>query len=140
MRDGKLKINSEDEHMETMGIEKLRRYEPLNETEDGKVQSIKESMLNGSFSCPPILVWEDRDAIITGSHRVVACDELYREANMSANLDNEQYIRVMDLQIPVIDVSRMLENVDEDDFQYDNLRKYFNDTQIEQLAKQNNEW
>ena len=126
--------------METMGIEKLRRYEPLNETEDGKVQSIKESMLNGSFSCPPILVWEDRDAIITGSHRVVACDELYREANMSANLDNEQYIRVMDLQIPVIDVSRMLENVDEDDFQYDNLRKYFNDTQIEQLAKQNNEW
>lgn len=126
--------------METMGIEKLRDFEPLNEIEQAHVDSMKAAMLAGTFQCPPVLVWLDRNELVTGSHRVVACDQLYREANMSKNVDLPEYIAVMDLQIPVIDVSELLADVDADEFQYDNLSKYFRGSEIEEFVKENKEW
>ena len=127
--------------MELLTLEELRKYEPLDEIDEARLASIKSAMLSGAFSCPPLLLWESRGVIVTGSHRVAACDQLYREANMTKNLDSAEYAAVLDMQIPAIDVSEIMDAIgDIDGIQYDNLSAIFGGTWVEAHASQNKEW
>ena len=127
--------------MEYMTIEELRRYNPLHEIDAAHLASIKSAMLTGTFSCPPILLWTSHDTIVTGSHRVAACDELYRESNMTRNLDSVEYAAVLELTIPTIDVSKIMDSIEDvDGIQYDNLSAIFGGTWVEAHAKENKEW
>lgn len=128
--------------METMILEQLRKFEPLNETDENTVESIISAMLEGTFLCAPILIWND--GLMTGSHRVVAADMLYDRANEIKNFDDERYEIALDMKIEICDVTDIMEEYrrayPDDSIDYSYLSRYFQGTWAEEIASLSNEY
>ena len=128
-----------------MKLHELAKYEPINGTEKEKVSSIKRDIAKGIFSCPPILLYEDEEVAITGSHRIQACSELLQFCEK--NFWVEQTEAIYDYEIPTFDVSAILNEYYENhshetfsEFEYDALEKYFHGTDIESIVEDNPEY
>lgn len=111
-----------------MILEELAKLVKVNETDDDKVSDIAESIKAGTFTAPAILVWEDMNQAVTGSHRIAA-------AQLLINEDEESW---WNYDIETVDVSDVMNDTDSPE--YDNLRSMFEGTQFEDDARQNDEW
>lgn len=127
-----------------MTLYELANYESLNEIEREKVENIKTAICNNTFNAPAILIWND--TIVTGSHRVTAAQELKVLAEKLALDDDETGLGefLYDYEFETVDVTDILdayfsENENEE-MEYDFLRKYFAGTEVEEIVSKEKEW
>lgn len=104
-------------------------FDLINSVDESKVAEIAKSIEKNGFVGAPILVWEDRRQLITGSHRLAALKMLYEADKFDA--DTEVAESVDDL-LEDVDMSVM--------FEYDYLGQYFEGTRIEKYKNEIEEW
>jgi uncharacterized protein YcbX len=106
----------------------IAKIHKVNDTDQEKVNSIKAAISDGSFDAPALLVWEDMNQSVTGSHRIEAVRQLVEE-------DEERWEND---EMETIDVSEVMFAVECPE--YDNLRGMFEGTEFEDEARKNTEW
>lgn len=125
------------------------RYSSINDTEAEKVNDLVKSMENNGWTCMPILVNEETAELITGSQRLAAIKIIYDKYNAGEYDDDaaiEELINDVDVAEDVSEIidayaERRMEEVGYfDGIEYDNVRKVFSGTWVEQYADQMVEW
>jgi len=109
-----------------MIFEEIAKFVKINETDQTKVDAIKNAIKADTFEAPKLLVWEDMNQAVTGSHRIEAIRQLLAE--------NEN--KWWDTEMDVLDVSEYIS----DTIEYDHLRSTFIDSDIADEVKLNSEW
>jgi len=127
--------------MEKMTIYEISKLTPINEVDIDKALSIAKSIKNGTFKGPAILFHEPNNAAITGSHRIEAAKIL---VGIDEDYNNE--FGYSEIEMDVIDVTEYIEDYCEEEncsfeqIPFDSLRDIFEDTDIEDEVKKNEEW
>lgn len=127
--------------MEKMTVGDIASLTPINEVDYGKALSIANDIKDGKYKGPAILYHEPNNAAITGSHRVEACRIL-----VGIDDNSEGETDYSNIELPVLDVTDYIEDfceeedTDFDHIPFDNLREIFEDTDIEDEVRKNEEW
>lgn len=116
---------------------------PCNNVSDEKVDALVKSMLENGWVGAPVLVLDD--ILITGSHRQAALMRLYEM--LDEDIDEETRTKIKDiLNNPDVSysVKYIIEEWEEenpDDYwEFDNLGKVFEGTDVEQWKNEIKEW
>ena len=125
------------------------RYSAINDTEAEKVNDLVKSMESNGWTDMPILVNEETEELVTGSHRLEALKIIYHKYNAGEYDDDaaiEELLNDVDVAEDVSEIidayaERLMEEVGYfDGIEYDNLRQVFSGTWLEQYADQMVEW
>jgi hypothetical protein len=108
-------------------------YEPVNETDEKRVEEIKASLRENGWQGPPIIVANGR--LVTGSHRLQACRELDLEDACFEEIYQEEN---------VYDASEIMDAYfaahPDKEMEYIGLEEYFAGTYVEQFLIGTKEW
>lgn len=125
-----------------MKFREIEYFEPINETEEHKVNEIAESIkANGFVGCPILVCGE---TLITGSHRLTALQQLAEQEDN----DEIDFIGVRDMVVAA-DVTEIIDtairNFEEEngytpDVQLDNIGWIFKGTWVEEYKSEIEEW
>lgn len=127
--------------MDTMQLSEVTQLTPINEVDVDKALSIANEIKNGTFKGPAILYHEPNSAAITGSHRIEAAKIL-----VGIDEDHDDELGYAEIEMDVIDVTEYIENYCEEEdcsfeqLPFDSLREIFEDTDIEDEVRKNEEW
>lgn len=125
------------------------RYNLINDTEAEKVNDMVKSMESNGWIGMPILVNEETEELVTGSHRLAAIKIIYDKYNAGEYDDDaaiEELLNDVDVAEDVSEIidayaERMMKEVGYfDGIEYDNLRSVFSGTWVEQYAAEMVEW
>lgn len=117
----------------------------INDVDTDKVAELEKSMMENGWVGMPILYMGNM--LITGSHRVAALNNIEERYYDMDEKELEQYNRLFENENVCYDVTESYEawlekNEDAryDYFEYDNLRKYFEGTEVERWEEELIEW
>ena len=109
------------------------RYNLINGTETEKVNNLVKSIESNGWTGMPILVNEETEELVTGSHRLAALKIIYDKYN-AGEYDDDAAIEELLNDVDVAEVGYF------DGIEYDNLRQVFSGTWVEQYAAEMVEW
>lgn len=108
----------------------------INGTDEKKVKELEKSIMENGWQGAPILYMDD--ILITGSHRTQALTNLEERYYDFTEKEMKQW-KELEKQDVTFDVSNIIQN-EEDDMDYDNLKKYFKGTEVEKWKNDLLEW
>lgn len=111
-----------------MTLEEIAKLVKINDTDENKARSIADSIKEGSFEAPALLIWDEMNQAVTGSHRIEA-------ARILMEADEEKWF---DYEMATVDVSDIMAECESPE--YDNLRSIFEGTEFADVASENDEW
>lgn len=131
-----------------MKVEEIRGYEPINNTNDNKVNNLVESIKENGWNGCPILVSEHMGSLVTGSHRLEALNAICRNEAAAWDFEEEHDCDIEEIEVAenVDDIlEEYLDNNDLswDDFDtlpFDNLHLIFAGTWVEDYKSELEEW
>ena len=127
--------------MDYMTLYDISQLTPINKVDTGKAISIANEITDGTFDAPPLLFHEPHNAGITGSHRIEAAKIL-----VEIDEDHDNELGYSDIELAVIDVTDYIEDYCEkedcvfEEIPFDSLRDIFEETDIRDVVKKNEEW
>ena len=132
-----------------MTFEEIRGYEPINNTNNTKIENLVESITQNGWNGCPILVSEHMGSLVTGSHRLEALDTICRdlwtavEYEENHGNDIEEEVEVAENVDDILEEYFTNNDLSWDDFDtlpFDNLHLIFAGTWVEDYKNQIAEW